>query len=35
VWPGVSVEARAFAERALIGLVTGLTGYLVGRRAGS
>lgn len=34
VWPGVSVEARTFAERALIGLVTGLTGYLVGRRAG-
>lgn len=32
--PGTTAEARALAERALIALVTGFSGYLVGRRTG-
>jgi hypothetical protein len=32
--PDTTVEAKALAERALIALVTGFTGYLVGRRTG-
>lgn len=32
--PGTTPEAKALAERALIALVTGFTGYFVGRRTG-
>ncbi len=32
--PVASPEAKALAERALIALVTGFTGYFVGRRSG-
>ncbi len=32
--PGTTSEAKALAERALIALVTGFTGYFVGRRTG-
>ena len=33
VLPDAGLEAKAFAERALIALVTGFTGYFVGRRS--
>ncbi len=32
--PDTTPEAKALAERALIALVTGFTGYFVGKRAG-